>query len=80
MDATVRSLHPTRVGVVPSTANTHLWVRAHAYLGPTIPLAALLRAPWLHLRQGDNDSHEGQGTGPPLSNVLPFRRRHRDQP
>lgn len=74
MDGIVRLLSPTHVDAAEPAASTHLWVRVHAYLGRTIPLAALLRAPWTHLRE--NKSLDGsQGTIRPPSNVLPFRRR-----
>lgn len=73
MDNSVRytlagSLHDERLPATP-----RLWAKVHAYLGHPIPLAALLRRPWVHLRHPPptpSDMPSTQG-----ATVLPFRRR-----
>jgi len=71
MDTAVRTIArgplPTERAPAPPT----LWAKVHTYLGNPIPLAALLRRPWVHLRHplpGAADTTTGGAT------VLPFRR------
>jgi len=71
MDNSVRRTHAGPLHDEHLTATPRLWAKVHAYLGHPIPLAALLRRPWVHLRHalpapGDMPSSEG-------ATVLPFR-------
>ncbi len=71
MESAVRTTPKGPLSAERALAPPTLWVRVHAYLGNPIPLAALLRRPWVHLRHplpGSVDTTAGGAT------VLPFRR------
>jgi len=71
MDTAVRTIARGPLPAERAPAPPTLWAKVHNYLGNPIPLAALLRRPWVHLRHplpGSADTTTGGAT------VLPFRR------